>query len=289
MGITVDAPFPHRDELGESPYWDATAGELVRVDSDRGVVHRLDPTTGVQLTIPVGGSPGFVVPATGGAMVVGTAGRLRTLDETGAGRVLDELDPAADPHRLNDGKCDSWGRILAGTLDPTFAPGGGFYRLGAGDRVTRLFGDVAVSNGLCWDDERGRFYYIDSMTQRIDVFDYDLDTGEPSDRRPFVEIPAEIGPPDGMEIDAEGGVWIVLFRGAAVHRYDSDGRLSEVVTTPTSCPTSITFGGPDLRTGYLTSSRSWLTDEQRRCEPFGGAVMTFDAGVAGRPTGVFSL
>lgn len=289
MGRNVEAPFPHRDGLGESPFWDAASATLVRVDSERGAVHRLDPVTGEQRTLAIDPPVGFAVPASTGQIIASQHGTLRVLDESSPGSTLTALDPNVDPHRFNDGKCDAAGRLFTGTLDSNFASGGGFYRIGPEGTVERLLSGITVSNGMAWDDSRSRFYYIDSTTQQIDVFDYDLDSGVPSDRRSFVEISEEQGLPDGMEVDSEGGVWVVLFRGATIHRYDPDGSLSQVVTMPTSCPTSIAFGGPELRTAYVTSSLSWLDEEQRRDQPLGGAVFTFDAGVSGRPTRTFSF
>jgi sugar lactone lactonase YvrE len=286
MGITVDAPFPHRDDLGEGPVWDTATDTLVRVDVHEFLVHRLDPATGAQHTETFAADVGFAVPATTGELVVAEGRTLVAVGPAGARRTVGEV-PADDPYRINDGKADTRGRLLFGTINLDWEPAGSLYRFAGG--VERMSPGVTISNGLGWDDARARFYYVDSATQRIDVFDWDADTGTASGRRPFVEIPAAEGLPDGMAVDAEGGVWLALFRGAQVRRYDPEGLLSEVVTFPTSCPTSIAFGGPDLRTAYVTSGYSWLDEEQRREQPLAGALFVFDPGVAGHPVGRVAL
>jgi len=289
MSATVEAPFPHRDLLGESPYWDAASNTLVRVDSERGEIYRLNPRSGEQTTIAVRPRVGFALPASTGEIVIGENQALVAIGESGERRTLAAVDPAFDANNWNDAKCDSRGRLFGGTLDMSFTPGSAFYRFSKGGELDHVLSGITISNGLGWDNSRSLMYYVDSTTQRIDVFDYDLDTGIPSGRRPFVNIPEEVGMPDGLEVDAEGGVWLALFNGGSVRRFDSNGALSEVVTLPTSCPSSIAFGGPDLRTAFVTSSWSWLSEEQKKNEPLGGAVFMFDAGVAGQPTNMMAL
>jgi sugar lactone lactonase YvrE len=285
----IEAVGTTRDPLGEGPYWDAAAEELVRVDVEAGLVLRLDPATGVESVLEFGAAVGFAVPTSKGELLVARERDLLVVSRDGSQRPFATLDPSYDRGRFNDGKCDSRGRLVTGSIDPQFEFVCSLYVVEGDGALRTITGGIAVSNGIGWDDDRGLMYYTDTWTHRIDVFDYDLETGEATNRRTFADVPEEDGLPDGLEVDAEGGVWVALFRGGEVRRFDPDGTVSERVTTPTSCPTSITFGGPDLRTAYVTSSRSWLTDEQRATEELGGAVLAFDAGVAGRPVGVFEL
>jgi sugar lactone lactonase YvrE len=129
-------------------------------------------------------------------------------------------------------------------------------------------------------------YYIDTPTQRIDAFSFMPSTGEITDRRPVIRIPAEVGAPDGMTIDAEGGLWVALWGGGAVHRY-FDGRLDQVIKLPVSQPTSCTFGGEDLDELYVTSAWEGLAVKERRAQPFAGALLRVRPGVRGIPAAVF--
>lgn len=215
--ITVESPWPHRDSSGESPVWSPADQSLIRVDNDRGLVHWLDTDTGDQVSINLGGALGFVVPATTGEVVVSVGQGLVAIRKTGERRELGGgLHPAfGDPFRLNDGKVDSRGRLFGGTINPELdGGGGGLYRFDSDRRGVRVIQDATISNGLDWDDGRGRMYWIDSHEKRIDQFEYDVSTGELGDRWPFAEIDHGDGLPDGMTVDAEGGIWVVLF-GAA--------------------------------------------------------------------------
>jgi sugar lactone lactonase YvrE len=282
MSLSVEARYPHRDELGEGPHWDATTGTLLRVDVLLGQVHRLDPADGNQVTLHLDSPLGFVVPSGGGSLVVGIGHAVQRVEPDGTRTQVAVIEEGDDSLRFNDGKCDRHGRLYFGSLSFTREPTGGLYRLTSSGRLDRILSGITVSNGMCWDDERSLYYYVDSWQQRIDVFDCDPATGEVSGRRPFTHVAPEAGLPDGMAIDAEGGIWVVMFFRGAVHRYDPAGRLSEVVRLPVTCPTSVAFGGPDLRTLFITSSRHRLDERERSEQPLAGAVFTCEPGVAGQ-------
>jgi sugar lactone lactonase YvrE len=131
-------------------------------------------------------------------------------------------------------------------------------------------------------------YFIDSTTQRVDVFDFDARTGAVADRRTFAEIDVADGLPDGMTVDAEGGVWVCLFGGGALRRYGDDGKLDAVFSLPVTNPTSAAFGGPDLSTLYVTSAWHRLSEAQLAAEPLAGAVFAIEPGVAGLPGNRFA-
>ena len=127
-----------------------------------------------------------------------------------------------------------------------------------------------ISNGIGWSPDGTTMYYIDSTTQRIVEFDYDLDTGELGEQRLFAEIDPTDGLPDGLTVDAEGGVWVCLFGGGRIRRYLPDGTLDQEIMLPLTNPTCPAFGGADLGTLYITTARHRLTDEQLAREPLAG-------------------
>ena len=137
--------------------------------------------------------------------------------------------------------------------------------------------DVTISNGLQWTRDGATALYVDTPTGRIDRFDVDPGAGTFSGRRTFAEV-AGPGLPDGMAIDEEDGVWVALWGGGAVHRYDAAGRLDLVVELPVSQVTACTFGGPDLRTLFITTSRQGVEPGE---QPEAGAVFAYEAGVRG--------
>jgi sugar lactone lactonase YvrE len=160
---------------------------------------------------------------------------------------------------------------------------GSLYRLAPGGPLERVISGTTISNGMGWSLAGDRMYFIDSPTRRVDALDFDAATGEVSGRRPFAEIDRPGWLPDGLTVDAEGGVWVCFFGGGALRRYAEDGTLAAEVRLPVTNPTSPVFGGADLRTMYVTSARHHLTPEQLAAEPLAGAVLALEPGVAGLP------
>jgi sugar lactone lactonase YvrE len=277
------------DQLGEGPFWDGERGELLRVDITRGLVHGWEPASGASWRREVGGEVSAAIPRAGTSELVLAVGHRLLLASGEELHELARVEEDQPDNRFNDCKCDPQGRLWAGTMSKRRTPGvAALYRLAPGGELERVVGETTISNGLGWSPGGDRMYFIDSTTQRIDAFDFDGETGTVANRRPFAEIPADAGLPDGLTVDVEGGVWVCLFGGAAVRRYDADGTLDEVVDLPVTNPTSPVFGGADLRTLYLTSARHGLTDEQLAAEPLAGAVLALEPGVRGLPGNRFA-
>ena len=155
------------------------------------------------------------------------------------------------------------------------------YQLDPDGATAVVLEGVTISNGLEWSPDGSLAYYVDSPTGRIDVFDYDRERGLIG-RRPFVEA---LSGPDGLTVDADGGVWVALYAGGAVRRYTPDGVLDEVVEVPVSKATACTFGGPDLDQLFITTSREHLPAD---AEPSAGAVFVATPGLCGRPVREFA-
>jgi sugar lactone lactonase YvrE len=267
-------------ELGEGPVWDARSSRVVWVDITARRIHLTDTVTGTSEMIEVPLHVGAVALRAAGGFVAALQDGFWVVGDGPAERIV--TVPEARPGlRFNDGKCDPAGRFWAGTMAYDQAPGAGaLYRLDLDGRVRMMLDGVTVSNGLAWSLDGRTMHYIDTPTQRIDAFSYLPLTGEIGDRWPEIHIPPEAGAPDGMTIDAEGGLWIALWGGAAVHRY-LDGRLERVIKLPVSQPTSCCFGGESLDELYITSARQGLSAHQRRTEPLAGALFRVRPGVRG--------
>jgi len=136
----------------------------------------------------------------------------------------------------------------------------------------KLLDDVTISNGLCWSSDGSTLFYIDTPTQRIDAFDYDLETGRISKRRTIVRIPEEVGSPDGMTIDDDDGLWVAMWGGSAVHHY-VDGRLESVISVPTPHVTCPAFVGGRL---VITTAKEPCPDD-----PIAGHIFIADTGIGG--------
>lgn len=278
-----------RAELGEGPVWDPADACLYFVDILRGRVHRYEPRTGTARAYTVDRKVGAVALCESGELILAVQGGFMRLDvASGRTTVIADVDADRPDLRMNDGKCDPAGRFWAGTMafDERPGAGGALYRLDPDGRVQMMLGDVTISNGLDWTAD-GRMYYIDSPTQRVDVFDFDLASGAIENRRPFVRIPPEEGIPDGLTLDADGHVWVALWGGGAVHRYAPDGRRDAVIRVPTPYPTSCAFGAEDLGDLYITTANVKLTAQERATQPHAGGVFRARPGVTGRPPNRF--
>jgi sugar lactone lactonase YvrE len=186
--------------------------------------------------------------------------------------------------RMNEGGCAPDGGFYCGSMAYDQRPGAaGLYRLDPDGSVTTVLTDVTVSNGLEWSPDGSLAYYADTATHRVDVFDYDGTTGL-SRRRPFAEI-ADGGSPDGLTVDAEGGVWVALYDRGAVWRFSPAGRREEVVELPVTHVTACTFGGAGLDRLFVTTSREGLRPDE---EALAGSLFVADPGVSGRPVREFA-
>lgn len=269
-----------RATLGEGPCWDARTGTLYWTDIPGHRVHGL-AADGAHITWEIGRPAGCIVPRAAGGLVIAAGDSFLALDPgTGGLTTLARVEPVIVGTRMNDGGCDAAGRFLAGTMAEDESPGAGaLYRLDTDRRVTTLLAGVGISNGLGWSPDGRRMYYIDSLTHRVDAFDYGPVTGAIGNRRPLAHIGEGETVPDGLAVDSEGGVWVAVWGGGRVVRYAPDGRVTAVIRLPADNVTCCAFGGPDLRTLYITTADGPGSSA--------GALFTCRSAVAGLPTGVF--
>jgi sugar lactone lactonase YvrE len=269
---------------GEGPFWDAANDRLLLVDMLAGAVMEVD-SAGTTRRHQLAKVAAALRARRNGGYVLATEDRFMLL-----GPDLTEqsvLPPVfTDPLiRMNDGGCDPQGRFYIGTMAYDETPGAGtLYRLDPDHSVHVVLSGVTISNGLQWNRAGDTVFYSDTPTGRLDAFDFDPATGAFTGRRTFTEI-ADGGLPDGVAIDEEDGLWVALWGGGAVHRYDASGRLDLVVELPVTNVTACTFGGPDLQTLYITTSRQGIADGD---QPDAGAVFRYEAGVRGAVPAAFA-
>lgn len=275
-----------RDQLGESPVWDERRQRLCWIDALAGLIHALDPATGI--------ADEFSVPAPIGSLALrGDGGAVLALRhglayyDFGA-RALTEGPLIGLDHpkvRLNDGKADPHGRFVAGTMHGDRAqdetPLGGLYRLDRSGALELLETDLAVSNGPCFSPDGRTFYLADSARRMIWSYDYN-ESGPLANKRVFADTEAQGSGCDGATVDAEGCLWSVLVRIGKIARFAPDGTIVRTIDMPVRHPTSVTFGGPGLDVLYVTSiSRSHaLRDDHPDA---GGLFAVEGLGVRGLP------
>jgi sugar lactone lactonase YvrE len=273
-----------RAKVAEGPTWDDQTGTLVWVDIMSNLVHVYDPATRQDRAVDVGQPVGAAGLREGGGLVLALRDGFGTLDADLANlKLVAPVELDVPTNRMNDGKCDAAGRFWAGTMAFGVAPGvGAFYRLDPDFQVTRAVGDINLSNGLDWTADNRQMYYIDSTTYGVDTFEFDLEHGLLGERRRLISIPPEVGLPDGMTVDAEGGLWVALHGAGKIHRYLPDGQLDLVLNVPPKMVTCCAFGGADLRDLYITTMTYGMTPQALAEQPLSGALFRYRPGVQGR-------
>lgn len=190
--------------------------------------------------------------------------------------------------RLNDGRIDRQGRLIAGGMDEGGkGPAASVYRLDPDLSVTKLFGGVGCANGTCFSADGKTMWYADSFKGEIERFDYDIASGSVSNRRVIGHTPSP-GVPDGSCIDAEGHVWNAVWDGSRIERWSPDGRITQVIEVQVKKPTCVAFGGPDLDTLFITSSRLGESAEALAGQPLAGHLFAVKPGIGGVPDADFA-
>ncbi|WP_406122546.1 SMP-30/gluconolactonase/LRE family protein [Streptomyces canus] len=268
----------------EGPVWSPAWGGLRWVDMLAGDVLSL-ADDGTVTRHHVGDVAAAIRPRRQGGAVIGVERGFALEDAEGALTYLPPLWDEDRGIRMNEGGCDPDGRFYCGSMAYDKRTGAGsLYRLAPDGTVTVVLTGVTVSNGLEWSPDGAHAYYNDTPTQRIAVFDYDPGSGLRG-HRTFVTIPAEAGRPDGLTVDAQGGVWVALNNGGAVRRYSPAGALDEVIELPARKVTACTFGGPHLDELFITTSRENLEPAE---DPLAGSLFRARVDVAGLPAREFA-
>ena len=278
-------------ELGEGARWDDRRAELLRVDILAGHVYRDRITDdGALIAIQVHHVPGTVEAV---APIHDDEGWLLAADQGFSylhpdGTVHAIADVAPDWTRMNDAACDPQGRFWAGTLAYDQRPGGGaLYRLDRRGQTELMLDGLTTSNGLGWSPDNRTMYLVDSGPRVIHAFTFDPDQGTIAGEQVLVEVPADIGSPDGLTVDAAGDLWVAIFGGGRVQRYSPAGELREELFTPAEQTTCCAFAGPGLHRLYVTTATEHWTDEQRHAQPAAGLVYTFETDATGVPAAHF--
>ena len=270
---------------GEGPVWHD--GILHYVDIEGHRVNTFDPATGAETSIEVGERVGLVLPrARGGYVMAGDNGIAFLDPATGEKTPIADPEPDKKPqNRFNDGKCDPAGRLWAGTISTVKQTGdAALYCLDTDLSLSLKFPNVTNSNGLAWTVDAKTFYYIDTPSKKIRAFDFDNATGGISNETIAIDTQELEGSPDGMTIDENDHLWIAFCRGSAVICFDpKSGAILDRIELPVTGPTSCTFGGPELKTLFITTGKFGNLEEENA-----GRLFQAEPGVKGVPSVPFA-
>lgn len=279
--------------LGESPVWHPREQVLYYADIAGHRLQRFDPLSGELRHWAFDTDLASFAPMLGGQLLLAMRDGLWRFDLATGERAL-AAEPGYDPttERFNDGKCDPQGRFWVGTIyeprDPPLASLSCF----ADGKLTKRLDGVTVLNGLAWSPNGRTMHWSDTKAHTIYAADFDPHSGALSRQRVFANFPLKEagqaldtygGRPDGAAMDAEGCYWAAMFEGQRIVRLSPEGELLREVKLPVRCPTMPCFGGPDLKTLYITTSRENRPQTELIEQPYAGCVLALEVDVPGLP------
>ena len=294
-----------RARLGEGPVWDARSQLLYWVDIYNHRVHQFNPETGRNRFIDVGETVGAIAlvesdpaKAESETLIMALRHGLAYLDlSTGQVTPITTVEADKPCNRFNDGKCDTQGRFWIGSMSSE-GKEGALYRYGkamsasndAKDHSTedkpfeRMESGLEISNGLGWSPDNRTFYLTDSPLQTIFSYRFDAETGSIGDRRVFIDLTHESFFPDGLTIDVEGCLWVAMWDGWCVVRFDPTGKEMSRIQLPVQRPTSCTFGGKELNRLYITTASVGLSEAEIQTSFWSGDLFCVETDTTGLPT-----
>jgi len=261
--------------LGEGPVWDDQRNAILWVDIMRGNIHEFSHTEHHHRVIESNVMVGAIALCDNGDLIAALkTGLCYIRRNTGAIKMLVHPEMHLQGNRFNDGKCDGAGRFWIGSMALSEeGTAGSLYRVEKDFTYKRVLQDVALSNGLGWAPDNRTFYHIDTPTRQVSAFDFNIESGNLSNKRTIINFPETEGYPDGMTIDAEGMLWIAHWGGWQVSRWNpATGKKIFHFRLPVANVSSCTFGGNNFRDLYITSARKGLSENDLQTQPLAGSL-----------------
>ncbi len=264
-------------KLAECPRWDEKTNSLYYVDIDSYQLCRFNLETKTIETRQFDEEIGcFSLMESGGFIAAFRSGVYTFADFNDSPSVYWIADYDKATTRFNDGRCDFHGRFLAGTMySPKDAFKGALYQFSNGSN-TLLDQSAWTSNGLAFSPDGKTMYYSDTPNHIVYTFDYDMESGQTSNKKTFIEFPRGLGRPDGAAVDTEGNYWSALYAGQRVVKISPEGEILEEIPVPAIYPTMVAFGGADMKTLFVTTCRSAHTEEELMTYPEAGGIFAIE-------------
>ena len=269
----------YRCETGEGPLWHPMERQVYWSDIPRGRIFRLNPFSRRHEQIYEGRIVGgYTIQSDGSLLLFMDRGSVAVWRDGKLKYLVNEMEGETD-NRFNDVAADPAGRVFCGTM-PTDTRSATLYRMDTDGSVTTVLEGVGLSNGIGFSPDQKQMYYTDSLARKIYIFDYDIDSGDITNQRVFVETPDDGSIPDGMTVDAEGYVWGARWDGSSLYRYNPDGEQVVQIQFPAKKVSSVIFGGVDLTDMYVTTAGGGNKAEEG---PGAGGLFRLNMGIQGKP------
>eukprot|EP01037_Dinobryon_pediforme_P012928 gene12928-13029_t len=272
-------------QLGEGAFWHDGEQALYFVDILKPALFRLDPATDALQSWAMPEPIGSFGICRDGRAIVALKGGVSFFDfATGRFEFIVNPEPDAALNRLNDGKVGPDGRFWVGSMHdrPERLPTGALYCIDHDGRCARWLDGLKISNGLAWSPDGRTLYHSDTTVPVLQAFDYDLATGDLSRQREIRRFTDADGRPDGAAMDVEGCYWSAGVSAGCVNRISPAGEILTRYEVPMQAPTMPCFGGPDMKTLFVTSLKN-----DRLGHAQWGTVVSFQVDVAGTKGSLF--
>ncbi len=286
----IQTPLPDlRCQLGEGPFWDQQSQTLYWVDIIGKSAFSWKPAQNDLQKWTFDSLISAIVPRQGGGFLVALHGELAFFDPE-TGNVTPFVTPDGDhaQNRSNEARVDPAGRFWLGTMQNNIGPkgeavaitehSGTLNRVDADGTTTRFGENIGISNTMLWSADGSKMYFGDTLANRMDVYDFDMASGTPSNPKLFCSVEGR-GGMDGSAVDCDGFIWNARYGGSCIIRFNPEGNVDRIIDLPVTNPTSCVFGGPDMKTLYITSA----ADDTDGTRPLEGAVLAIETGIVGAP------
>ncbi|RYD95518.1 MAG: SMP-30/gluconolactonase/LRE family protein [Sphingobacteriales bacterium] len=274
--MKISTLYPAQCTLGEGSMWHQRRGSYFWVDIEEGIVHELNRATNNVKVWNLNKRVSVILEQEDNTLILGVQGGLVRFDpEDGSITPLVSIDGEYPEHRCNDGAVDSEGRIWIGSMEVHCKENAGsFYRVDNGTSVQMMIDNLTIPNGIVWSHDHARMYFIETMSSMVRSYIFNKLSGNIYYEKVAVAVPESLGYPDGMAIDADGMLWIALYGGYGVGRWNPDtGQLLGKIELPAPHVTNCCFGGENLDELVITTARENLDKDQLAKYPESGDVL----------------
>jgi sugar lactone lactonase YvrE len=287
----VSVAYQTNAELGKGAIWNYKTKDIYWVDIEGKSLNIFTPKTGQNKVLKTPSRIGTVVPRNNNEATIALEDGIYNIDlKTGEYKLFLDMKDELIGKRLNDGKCDPSGRFWVGSMHLEQITGEAkLFRIQDSTSIETKIDSVTISNGIVWTADNKTMYYIDTPTSQIKAYDFDNKTGDISNSRVAVVIPESLGFPDGMTIDEDDMLWVCMWNGTGVIRFNpKTGKVLEKIEVPAHNVTSCAFGGDNLETLYITTARVDMTEEELKKYPLAGSLFKVTPGVKGVKASFFN-
>ena len=272
-----------KGDLGEGVLWDERSGTLLWSDVFKNTIIQWNPESNSFFRREFKNAITSIEKKAAAGFIVASGNCIQLLDENLVVINQTFLEMPNPNVRTNDGNIDPLGNFWIGSMAYDAKAGMGDLKRVAGDFQTRVaLRDVTISNGMDWSPSGDIFYYIDTPTEQVRRFKFDLGSGWLGEEMEPIDVSDSPGVPDGMCVDAEGNLWVAFWGGGQVRNFSQEGKLLGVVEVSASLVTNCAFGGKALSTLYITTADASYEESIMEREPLAGSLFFAEVKVKGK-------